>query len=380
MSAEAEVYDSGGVASAVTKTAPMPRVYFLDNLNVLLACLVVLDHAAQPYLPASGWVIPSGGPESSLDVFVITTFLILISSFFMGLFFMISAYFLPSSLERKGAARFMKDRLVKLGVPILVFMFGVFPAVGYLLYYYGLYNQGQPLITFGNLWFLAVLLIFTTVYVAYWLVKKPSSQNKPFPNTRSILAFVIVLALVSFVVGIWAPINYWVPLGLFEPFHLTKYAMLFAAGIAAYRERWIDAIPKTAARLWTGIAFFTILFLVVVSALNSDALLLGGAEPGSILGSFWQAFFCVSTCIALLVFFKDRLNSQGPLAKALADNSYTVFIIQLPIIIFLQYLLMRVPIDPFIKFVIVGVTGIPLIFAISHYGVRRFPYAKYILG
>jgi peptidoglycan/LPS O-acetylase OafA/YrhL len=80
------------------------------------------------------------------------------------------------------------------------------------------------------------------------------------------------------------------------------------------------------------------------------------------------------------VFFKDRLNSQGPLAKALADNSYTVFIIQLPIIIFLQYLLMGVPIDPFIKFVIVGATGIPLIFAISHYGVRRFPYAKYILG
>ena len=46
---------------------------------------------------------------------------------------MISAYFVPASLERKGAAKFMKDRLVKLGVPILIFMIGVFPVMGYLL-------------------------------------------------------------------------------------------------------------------------------------------------------------------------------------------------------------------------------------------------------
>ena len=92
-------------------------------------------------------------------------------SFFMGLFFMISAYFVPSSLERKGAARFMKDRLVKLGVPILIFMIVVFPVMGYLLY-------GQPNITLGHLWFLELLLIFSAVYVAYWLVKKPSSKAK----------------------------------------------------------------------------------------------------------------------------------------------------------------------------------------------------------
>ena len=156
--------------------------------------------------------------------------------------------------------------------------------------------------------------------------------------------------------------------------------MLFAAGIIAYREGWMDAIPKTAAKLWSGIAVFTVLFLIVISLWNRDALLLGGIGPGSLVGSFWQAFFCVSTCIALLAFFRDRFNSQGPLAKVLANNSYTVYIIQLPIIIFLQFLLIGVEIDPLIKFIIVGAVGIPLVFATSHYVVRRLPYAKKILG
>ncbi len=110
MPGEAEVKRLGSEAKAVLKTAPLSRIYFLDNLKVLIAILVVLDHAAQPYGPGGAWVIPSE-PGSPLDYLVIFMFLIMVSAFFMGLFFMISAYFVPSSLERKGAAKFMEDRL-----------------------------------------------------------------------------------------------------------------------------------------------------------------------------------------------------------------------------------------------------------------------------
>ncbi len=377
---EAEVNRLGAEVKAVLKTAPMPRIYFLDNLKILLAVLVVLNHAAQPYGPGGGWVIPSD-PSSAFDALVMTMFLILISSFFMGLFFMISAYFVPSSLERKGAVQFMKDRLVKLGVPILIFMFGVYPMMGYVLNHYGLYNGVQPLIVLGHLWFLAMLLIFSAIYVVYRMFKKPYSKvKKAFPGNAAILAFIMVLALFSFIIGILWPINSWVLFGLFEPFHITQYAMLFAAGIIAYREGWIDAIPKATAKLWSMVAILMVIFLLVVSIVNSDILALGGLSLWSILGSIWGAFFCVSICIALLALFKNRFNSQGPIAKALANNSFTVYLIHIPIIIFLQYLLIGVGIDPIIKFAIVGAIGIPLSFAISHYVIRRLPYAKYILG
>ena len=89
---------------------------------------------------------------------------------------------------------------------------------------------------------------------------------------------------------------------------------------------------------------------------------------------------CVSMCIALLAFFKNRFNSQGPIAKALANNTFTVYLIQLPVVIILQYMLIGVAIDPLLKFAIVGAIGVLLSFAISHYVIRRLPYAKYILG
>jgi len=43
-------------------------------------------------------------------------------------------------------------------------------------------------------------------------------------------------------------------------------------------------------------------------------------------------------------------------------------------------MLIGAAIDPLIKFAIVGAIGVPTAFAISHYVIRRLPYAKYILG
>ncbi len=373
MPGEAEVNKLGSEVKAVLKTAPLSRIYFIDNLKVFIAILVVLDHAAQPYGPGGAWVIPSE-PGSPLDYLVILMFLITVPAFFMGLFFMISAYFVPASLDRKGAAKFIKDRLVKLGVPILIFVIAVFPAMGDLI-------VGQPIITLGHLWFLAVLLIFSAIYVAYRMVKKPSSQvKKAFPGNGAILAFIVAMALITFVVGIVSPINQWVPFGLFEPYHLTQYAMLFAAGILAYREGWMDAIPKAVAKLWSGVAILLVILLLFVVILDNGELPMGGLSLGSLFGSFWVAFMCVSACIALLALFKDRFNAPGPIAKSLAGDTFTVYLIQLPVVIVLQYLLVGINIDTLVKFIIVGALGVILSFAISHYVIRRLPYAKYILG
>ncbi len=373
MPAEVEVNNPGDEVKAVLKTAPASRIYFLDNLKVFLTALVVFHHAAQPYGPGGGWWIASE-PYSTLDLVVLGIFMAVNASFFMGLFFMISSYFVPSSLERKGAAKFMKDRLVKLGVPILIFMIVVFPVMGYLL-------EGQPSITLGHLWFLELLLLFSAIYVAYWLVKRPSSKAKrAFPGNKTIVAFAVVMALITFVVAIGAPENQWMPLGLFEPYHLTQYAMLFAAGIVAYREGWIDAIPRATAKLWSRVAILMVILLLVISGLTDSSEFAGGLTIESLLGTFWEAFMCVSMCIALLALFKNKFNSQGPVAKALANNAFTVYLIHIPIIVFLQYLLIGVAIDPLIKFAIVGTVGVILSFAISHYVIRRLPYAKYVLG
>jgi peptidoglycan/LPS O-acetylase OafA/YrhL len=373
MSAEPGV--TGPVGEAIPEVKPVPgsRMYFLDNLKVFLTVLVVFHHAAQPYGPGGGWWIPSE-PFSIIDFVVLGIFMAVNASFFMGLYFMISAYFVPSSLERKGASQFMKDRLVKLGVPILIFMIFVFPVMGSLL-------EGQPSITLGHLWFLALLLIFSGVYVAILKITKPSSRVKrAFPGTATIVAFAVVMALITFIVAIWSPENQWVPLGLFEPFHLTQYALLFAAGIIAYREGWIDTIPPGAAKLWSRIAILLVVLLLVIGSVTDSSEFSGGLTLASLLGTFWEAFMCVSMCITLLALFKNRYDYQTPLTKVLAKNAFTVYLIHIPIVVFLQYLLIGVATDPLIKFVIVGTFGVIISFAASHYVVRRLTFAQRILG
>jgi peptidoglycan/LPS O-acetylase OafA/YrhL len=106
----------------------------------------------------------------------------------------------------------------------------------------------------------------------------------------------------------------------------------------------------------------------------------GGLTFASLIGSTWEAFVCVSMCIVLLALFKNRFDSQSRITKAMADNSFTVYLIHIPIIVFLQYLLIGVKMDPLIKFAIVAVLGVPLVYAISHFGIRRLPYAKLFLG
>jgi glucans biosynthesis protein C len=396
--AEAEVTKLGSEAKTVSKTTPTSRIYFLDNLKVLLTVLVVLHHTAQPYGPGGSWMIASDPNRTIIDFIVLGLFMAVNMSFFMGFFFMISAYFLPGSLDRKGPAKFMKDRLVRLGVPIPIFMFGVFPAIGYLLYHFG-----QPLFNFylnyinilnpqyklnvGHLWFLVLLLIFSVVFVAYWHVKRPTLKaKKVFPGNVAILAFVMAMALISFIVRIWAPINYWLPLQLFEPFHFIQYIMLFSVGIIAYREGWIDAIPEATAKLWAKIAILMIILLPIVIVVTNGKqfsgdfkMFSGGLTLASLIGSIWEAFLCVSMCIVLLALFKNRFSSQGRIAKVMADNSFTVYLIHVPIIVFLQYLLIGIMIDPLIKFAIVGAIGVPLVFTFSHFVIRRLPYAKYIL-
>ena len=89
---------------------------------------------------------------------------------------------------------------------------------------------------------------------------------------------------------------------------------------------------------------------------------------------------CVSACIALLAFFRDRFNAPGPIVKSLAGDTFTVYLIQLPVVIILQYLLIGINIDTFFKFLIVGALGVFFSYAISHFVIRRLPYAKQVLG
>jgi peptidoglycan/LPS O-acetylase OafA/YrhL len=387
-----------GKTALISNVFSTPRLYFLDNLRILLAVLVVMHHVGQPYGPGGSWLIPAD-PSSFIGTIVLGSFMAINMSFFIGLFFMISAYFVPGSYEHKGAGTFYKDRLVRLGVPIVVFMALVLPVMLYLLhgvgvtsfgdYYHHTYLtikgllEGQGL-SLWHLWFLEQLLIFSGFYVLWRKAtggrKQESPRKMAFPSNFAIAVFAVALGLAMFAVRIIFPLNLWLPFISFEPAHYPEYIALFAVGILAFRNGWLNAIPAATARKWGCITVLAIVSIIPMLAIFPvSTITAGGLTLASLALSLWEAVVCVGMCISLIYLFRTGFNVEGKFTKALADNTFTVYLIHVPVIVSLQYLLEGVNIHPLLKFAIVCLVGVPTCFLLSHYVVRRLPYAKYVL-
>ena len=94
------------------------RQYYLDNLKVFLTVLVIFHHAGQAYGTGGGWAYT---PSNSAEFMPwIWHFFSTNASFFMGLYFLISGYFVPKSYDRNGGKAFVRKKLVRLGIPLLV--------------------------------------------------------------------------------------------------------------------------------------------------------------------------------------------------------------------------------------------------------------------
>ena len=107
-------------SAAEVKTSSRTRLAYVDKLRVAFVMLVVAHHAAQAYGPTGGgWPVTNPTTSQFLKPFFDVN-----PMFFMGLFFLISGYFVPGAFDRKGAGAFLKTRLLRLGLPALVL--GVF--------------------------------------------------------------------------------------------------------------------------------------------------------------------------------------------------------------------------------------------------------------
>ena len=105
----------------------------------------------------------------------------------------------------------------------------------------------------------------------------------------------------------------------------------------------------------------------------------GGPYGQALVMSIWETFLMVGITIFLLYFFREKFSRAGPVAKSLAANVYTVYIIHQPILIALNILMLPVGIPTIVKFFVVSLVAIPLCFSLSTL-IRKIPYAKRVLG
>src|SRR5262249_31527115 len=132
--------------------------------------------------------------------------------FFMGLFFFLSGYFVPGAVERKGRARFIRDRVVRLGIPLVIFSLVAAPYVEHIASLRsdspstGVWDEFTGFVHRrdfppGPLWFVETLLIFSTLYA----LMAPRSSSPSTPRVEALpqpylFGLAGFLAVVTFVV------------------------------------------------------------------------------------------------------------------------------------------------------------------------------------
>ncbi len=370
----------------------MKRTPYIDNLRVFLTLLVITHHTAIAYGAEGSWYFEDPGADSLVTSLILTLMAAVNQSFFMGLFFLISAYFTPGSYDRKGPWRFLKDRALRLGVPLLVYFFLLNPLLIYLLRRYRGDTATSVFAFFrdhwldttgtGPLWFVLSLLLLAVTYVVIRLLsRRRSAIAWPMPSDSRIVAFCITVGIVTFGVRLIFPTG-WEVLGL-QFGYFTLYLCLFGLGLVARHSHWLEGISAQTANRWFRRALFTIFLLPV-------ALMLGGALEGRIDAfaggwtwqalsyALWEPFVCVGICLKLLQAFRDRWNRAGPLLRAAARSAYTAYILHPFFVVGSTMALVPWAAPPALKFAVAVPLASATCFLLSDL-VRRVPVMQRIL-
>jgi glucan biosynthesis protein C len=368
----------------MTRTHPLraprtthPRLSYVDNLRTALTVLVVLHHAAITYSNVPLWYYtePATDPSGTL----LDLLLVLNQSFFMGAFFLISALFAPGSYDRKGAKRFLAERLLRLGVPLLAWLLVLRPLVtigrytaardaagGDLPYWQYYLSSYAP----GPMWFVEVLLVFSALYALWRLVVDGRGRPGPAPvagrtpGAVVIAGFTIGLALVTYLWRIVVPVS--APLlGLPTPAYLPQYAALFVVGLVAARRGWLDGLSRTAGRIGFAVAAAAAIALVLVVVSAQDAFL-GRGTWASLVAATCESALAVGMTIGLLVLFRAHADPQGRAGRFLSTHAYAVYVIHPLVLVGLGYALHDVAAPAVVKFALLAVLALPLCWAVAH--------------
>ena len=321
--------------------------------------------------------------------------------FAMSLMFFLSGLFVWNSLQRKGIARFGRERATRLGLPFAVAVAFLAPAAYYPTY---LATGGSPpLKTFlrhwlslgewpsGPPWFIWILLAYDFLAVGFFLMM-PQLGDRPsrlyarvfctptrfFWTVTAVSGIAYIPMALAFGAGRW---TVWGPF-MFPTSRLAHYAVWFFAGLYAgvYGiHRGVIAPDGALAQnwlRWLGWAWAAYGAVVVVT------------HPAirTTLPPFWRelvaAILWVQSCTAgtlcLLAVFLRFGRTRIRIMDNLCQNSYGIYLVHYVFVIWLQYFLLRAPLAALAKGSIVFLGALGLSWA-SVGALRRLPGVAHII-
>ena len=329
--------------------------------------LGILLHASLPYFSRiagleSFW--PADDDQSVL-LFLVFDF---IHTWRMPVFFLLAGFFAHLVLDRRAMSVFALDRLKRIGVPLVLFgavmaviippiwVYGWFGVISLEVFQDAL-KKRQDLGSSGDfiahLWFLYYLLLMYSALIAFRLLGRlwraraayaPSSLGRRlgdalYTRIPLLLTLGAVLLLVLRAGNESRPI--W-PLNVPD---VVYGALFFFYGYGLYaRRELIDRFRGDDALvvLWSIAATVFFVHVVLIGVIDEASKAGQDAESIAFLHLLNAVFYGASAVVfsvALIGLFERVLRSPRPWVRWLADSSYWIYIIHLPVVTFLTFYL-----------------------------------------
>ncbi|MDQ3124551.1 MAG: acyltransferase family protein [Pseudomonadota bacterium] len=369
-----------------SETHPSGRLHGLDALRGTALLLGVVLHASMSYFPVPIWIVSDtdNSPFASAIFFAIHLFR-------MTSFFLIAGLFAHMMLERRGTLGFIKDRVIRIAGPLATFWTPILAAIIAGLVWMAAIRNGGTIPTDGpppppltletfpltHLWFLWVLLI---LYVAMLVLRAPFAMADRDGGWGR-----LVDRITGAVIGPWTPALMAAPLAIafwlapnWTPFFgiptpdtglvpnataLTAFGTAFGLGFLLDRRR--DLLGSIE-RLWP-------VFTVVALGVGTAAMVMvGGPVPELAPVTDPDVKAPLAAVMALAVFASTFAvlslalrfaSGHSAVRRYLADASYWVYIVHLPLVMVGQILVVNETWPWFVKFgaVVGGTMAISLL-------------------
>jgi peptidoglycan/LPS O-acetylase OafA/YrhL len=371
------------------------RLHALDAVRAFALLLGIVFHAGFSFIPGmipGIWAMVDNSPSTTISVVLFISHI-----FRMTLFFFIAGFFARMMFHRKGARGFWRDRAKRILVPMIVGWIVLFPMIA-AVWVWGL------TITFGNnlptppaemaarpgafplthLWFLYYLLIlYIVVTTVRWLVvaldrsgavrasiDRLVSGMVRTGTAAALLAVPVGLALYAHTgwiafFGIPTPDQSIIP----EVTSLVAYGLAVGFGWLIHRQ--IDLL-QTWGRQWAvhlvAALGATVACLAIAGPTPAWMPAAPGAETLVYAMSYAVAVWCWT--LAIIGVAVRYLAHESPVRRYVADSSYWLYLIHLPVVAAFQVLVGRLPWHWTVKFPIVLVASFVVLFASYHWLVR----------
>lgn len=328
------------------------RLDYLDNLKSYLMCLVIIHHVAIVYGGEGLFIISASTEGTTVFNLIMTAILAINQSYFMGLFFAISAYFSYRSLVKRGYKSFIIGKFKRLFIPAMVYLLIVSPVLSAVIdmFYLNIsFRDLEARFNIGALWFLIALFIFDIVLA---LLYKPHKclKRMQLPNAYKVILWLLIITISSWVIRCIYPVGRTVPILAFQVSHFPQYIVAYIIGVQASKQNWLKIFDckRYIKVLWLIIPTL-IIFLgsigVVIDLTGSIDDAFGGYNVVSFLYCLWEQIMFFIMLYGLVSLFMRYLNYKNKLFKIMSRSAFLAYIAHSSVIVFLVIALSKIEVS-----------------------------------